>query len=285
MGLNINGEKMYSRVYVEITNICNKSCSFCPGHDRDPRRMSVEEFERVTDSLVGVTKYIYYHLMGEPTTHPQLCNFIKTAKKKGFNSAVTTNGTLLGRVGDDLIESGVYKVNISVHSFEGQDERAYLEYLDTCFDFADKASKAGVLTVMRLWNKGFDGGRNLDIVARLKERFADGEWKESPTGARIRHRLHLEYGDRFAWPDMGAEDSGNNVFCYGLSDHFSVLCDGTVVPCCLDRNGDMALGNIFEDNIWDVLGSDRAKNIAEGFKAHTAREELCRKCGYARRFK
>ncbi|MBQ9112949.1 MAG: radical SAM protein [Clostridia bacterium] len=276
---------MYSRVYVEITNICNKSCSFCPGHEREPRRMTAEQFSAVADRLTGYTKYMYYHLMGEPLTHPELPDFIRIAGKKGFKSVITTNGTLLGRVGDALIDAGVYKVNISVHSFEGESGEEYSDYINTCLDFADKASGAGVLVILRLWNSGHDGGRNADIVRMMRARFADGEWKMVSNGARIRHRLHLEYGDRFTWPDMGAEDGGENVFCYGLSDHFSILCDGAVVPCCLDRNGEMSLGNIFEDELDTILNSERARNIAEGFKCHTAREELCRRCGYARRFK
>ena len=129
------------------------------------------------------------------------------------------------------------------------------------------------------------GGSPAGVLFKMKERFGDCEWHFSTRGARIRHKLHLEYGDRFAWPDMEAEDGGERVFCYGLSDHFSVLCDGTVVPCCLDNNGTLALGNIFDSSLEDILRSERAQRIAEGFKAHTAAEEICRKCGYARRFK
>lgn len=276
---------MYSRVYVEITNICNKSCSFCPGHSREARRMTEAEFDLITDKLRVSTDYIYYHLMGEPTTHPLLPRFIEIARGKGYKSVVTTNGTLLNKVGDRLIDAGVYKVNISVHSFEGDDEREYDRYISTCLDFADKASRAGVLVILRLWNSGHDGGRNEDILSLMKERFADGEWKQVANGARIRHRLHLEYGERFSWPDMEAEDGGARVFCYGLSDHFSVLCDGSVVPCCLDRNGELCLGNIFSQEIFDILFSNRAKSIREGFEKNTASEELCRRCGYARRFK
>ena len=273
---------MYSRVYVEITNICNRSCSFCPGHDRETRRMTASEFDAVTDKLVGVTQYLYYHVMGEPLTHPLLPDFIRTATEKGFKSVVTTNGTLLESVGDALIEAGVYKVNISLHSFEGDAAEAYKKYITSCLDFADKASRAGVLVILRLWNKGHDGGRNEDIVAAMKERFLDAEWKEDARGARIRHRLHLEYGERFEWPDASAEDGGADVFCYGLSDHFSILCDGTVVPCCLDRNGALALGNVLVDSVEKIMTSDRAERIRRGFKNRTAAEDLCRRCGYAR---
>ena len=94
---------MYSRVYVEITNICNRNCSFCPGTRRVQRRMTLTEFTTVAEKLRGVTQYIYYHLMGEPLTHPLLPDMIRVACGKGFRSAITTNGTLLPSRGDALI--------------------------------------------------------------------------------------------------------------------------------------------------------------------------------------
>lgn len=276
---------MYSRAYVEITNICNKSCSFCPGHERPYSRMTEEQFRYVAKEISRVTQYVYYHLMGEPLTHPDICRFIGIASENGLKSAITTNGALLSARGEELIAAGVYKVNISVHSFEDGSPGEYEKYVNECLDFADKASLSGVLCVLRLWNKGYDGGRNEDILHRIKQRFPDGEWKEGVRGIRIRHKLHLEYGDRFDWPDMEAEEGGSEVFCYGLRDHFGVLCDGTVVPCCLDRNGELELGNIFSNSIEEILNSTRAKKILEGFDNRRAAEELCRKCGYARRFK
>ena len=166
---------MYARVYVEITNICNRSCSFCPGTARPPRRMTLSEFDRVTDALAGVTEYLYYHVMGEPLTHPDLPAMIRMAKEKGFRSAITTNGTLLPARGDQLIEAGVYKVNLSVHSFEdGEDAEAHGAYLDGLLDFADRASRRGVLTVLRLWNLdghgqalGGNNARTLDYLRAL----------------------------------------------------------------------------------------------------------------------
>ena len=276
-------DKKYSRVYVEITNICNRSCSFCPGTTREKRRMSLDEFKLVANSLIGVTDYIYFHVMGEPLTHPELPEFIKYATSLGFKCAVTTNGTLIKERADELVSSGVYKVNLSVHSFEGGEEEKYLSYIESLADFADKASNDGVLTVLRLWNKGYDGGLNDRTLEILINRL-NGEWKWGPRGARIRHKLHLEYGDRFAWPDMEADNMGNSLFCYGLRDHFGILCDGSVIPCCLDREGDIALGNVFESPVREILSSDRAKAILHGFDNRTAVEELCQKCGYARRF-
>ena len=283
---------MYSRAYIEITNICNRSCSFCPGTVRPLRRMSLTEFDTVTDRLRGVTEYLYYHVMGEPLTHPDLPEFIRLAKEKGFKSAITTNGTLLPSRGRELIEAGVYKVNISVHSFEdGEDSAAHGRYLDSSLDFADEASRNGVLTVLRLWNLDGHGealgGNNDRTLNYLRARFpdtAETPWKFSPRGARMRDKLHLEYGDRFEWPDMEADDRGSGVFCYGLKDHFAILCDGRVVPCCLDREGGITLGNIFDTPANEILSSPRAAAMREGFQRRCATEELCRRCGYARRF-
>ena len=275
--------KKYSRVYVEITNICNRNCSFCPGTTRQPKRMSMAEFKSIANSLVGVTDYLYFHVMGEPLTHPQLPEFISYATSLGFKCAITTNGTLLEKSGDALIESGVYKINLSVHSFEDGVEDAYYSYVNSLADFADRASNSGVLTVLRLWNKGYDGGRNDRTLEILQNRLI-GEWKWGTRGARIRHKLHLEYGERFDWPDMQADNMGDCLFCYGLRDHFGILCDGSVIPCCLDREGDITLGNIFDTPIRDILSSDRAEAILRGFDNRIATEELCQKCGYARRF-
>lgn len=243
--------------------------------------MTEQEFDIITDRLSGFTEHLYYHVMGEPLTHPLLPSFIRLASSKGYKSVITTNGTLLDSVGDALISAGVYKVNISVHSFEDGDDADYRRYITQCLDFADRASEAGVLVILRLWNNGYDNGRNADIEKLMRERFCGEEWKAVSNGARIRHKLHLEYGERFSWPDLNACDSGEHVFCYGLYDHFSVLCDGTVVPCCLDRNGELALGNIFSDELDGILSSRRAENIREGFRKRSAKEELCRKCGYA----
>ena len=274
---------MYSRVYVEITNICNMNCSFCHGHSRPLRQMTEEEYAHILKQLTGKTQYLYHHLMGEPLIHPELPKFIEMACQAGFRPMLTTNGTLLDRRGDELLIPGLHKVNISLHSFEGSCPEDHRQYLHKIAEFAEKANLAGVLISLRLWNKGFDGGRNDTALETLKE-MLPGQWTENTRGYRIRDRLFLEWGERFDWPDQNAPDSGNCVYCHGLQDHFGILCDGTVVPCCLDSDGIIALGNVFREELSDILDSPRAKAIVEGFRQRKAPEDLCRRCGYARKF-
>ena len=274
---------MYSRVYVEITNICNMKCSFCHGHSRMPRQMTEAEYEHILEQLAGKTQYIYHHLMGEPLVHPLLPRFIEMACQKDFHPMITTNGTLLDRCGDALIVPGLHKVNISLHSFEGDQLDAQERYLRKVADFAQRANRAGILISLRLWNNGCDEGRNHTTLKILKESIS-GQWTENTRGYRIRDGLFLEWGDRFAWPDQNAADNGDRVFCHGLGDHFGILCDGTVVPCCLDSDGIINLGNVFREELSNILTSPRAQAMVNGFRQRKAAEALCRRCGYARRF-
>ena len=274
---------MYSRVYVEITNICNMNCSFCHGHNRPPRQMTEAEYAHILDQLTGKTQYIYHHLMGEPLIHPLLPRFIQMAHQAGFRPMLTTNGTLLDRCQDVLLSEGLHKINISLHSFEGDQQADHHRYIQSVANFAKKANQAGILISMRLWNNGYDEGKNQITLDILKENIP-GEWSENTRGYRIRDRLFLEWGDRFAWPDQNAPDYGDRLFCHGLGDHFGILSNGTVVPCCLDSDGIIALGNVFQEPLSDILSSPRARAIAEGFRQRKATEDLCRRCGYAQKF-
>ena len=274
---------MYSRVYVEITNICNMNCSFCHGHSRPLRQMTEEEYAHILKQLTGKTQYLYHHLMGEPLVHPLLPRFIEMACQAGFRPMLTTNGTLLDRRGDRLLIPGLHKVNISLHSFEGTQQEDHQRYLRKIAEFSEKANRLGILISLRLWNQGFDEGRN-DIALETLKEILPGQWTENTRGYRIRDRLFLEWGERFDWPDQNAPDNGNRVYCHGLQDHFGILCDGTVVPCCLDSDGVIDLGNVFREELSDILASPRAKAIVEGFRQRKAPEDLCRRCGYARKF-
>ena len=274
---------MYNKVYIEITNICNMNCSFCHGHKRPPRRMNTEEFTLILDKLTDQTGYLYYHLMGEPLTHPQLPEFIKLAGERGYKSIITTNGTLLKKRGEELLAAGVHKINISLHSFENGSDKDYEQYLCDLADFALRAEEKGTIVIFRLWNKGFDEGKNQVAHDLLKEKIP-GDWVESPRGIRIRNKIYLAGGERFEWPDSEAQIKGDTFSCYGLKDQFGILADGTVVPCCLDSEGAINLGNIFVEDIETILNTPRARNLVEGFKCGVATEELCKRCGYAQRF-
>ena len=274
----------FRKVYVEISNLCNLSCAFCPGTKRQKRAMNEAEFSSLLPKLRSYTEFLYFHLMGEPLCHPKLGRFLELAHNHGFKVILTTNGTLLEKQHTLLLESpGLHKVNISLHAFEANDLSVPFEdYLAGCFRFG-KAAEGKKLVSYRLWNSGGADLRNDEIKEAMSQYFPQ-PWVQERRGIRIGERIYLEHGDKFDWPDLTAADGGETVFCHGLRDQIGVLCDGTVVPCCLDHEGDISLGNLFRQNLDEILSSDRAKAIYEGFSNRKATEDLCRRCGYARRF-
>lgn len=276
--------KRFHKIYLEISNICNLSCNFCPGTKRTPTALTEEEFTQLMPRLRPWADYLYFHLMGEPLCHPKLERFLELAGEAGFQVILTTNGTLLKKQEKTLLSSpALHKINISLHAFEANElALSFEDYLRQCFSFG-QAALGKKLVVYRLWNQGGAEARNQEILGAMEAAFPK-PWTVEQRGTRIGDRIYLEYGDKFDWPDLQAEDGGERVFCYGLRDQIGVLSDGSVVPCCLDHDGDLSLGNLFTDSMEEILSSPRATAIYQGFSNKKAAEELCRKCGYARRF-
>ena len=276
--------KRFRKIYLEISNMCNLHCRVCPGTRRAPRRLNEEEFRRILTKLRPYTNFLYFHLMGEPLCHPELSRFLSLAQAYGFRVILTTNGTLLKRQKDILLNApALHKINISLHAFEANDLSVpFSDYLDGCFSFG-KAARGGPLVVYRLWNQDGEDEKNAEILKAMEKAFPK-PWVTERRGTRIADRIYLEYGDKFDWPDLAAQEGSTEVFCYGLRDQLGVLCDGTVVPCCLDHEGDIALGNLLEQSMEEILSSPRAQMLYNGFSRREAVEPLCRRCGYARRF-
>lgn len=286
---------MIDRCYLEITNECNLNCVFCPGHGRTAHRMSQTEFDLLTDRLRGKVRFLYFHLMGEPFLHPCLPQFVASARLKGFIPVLTTNGTLLADA-YAVADAAPYKINISLHSFEGNSGTDLDGYVSQVMDFALYASAKGSIVVLRLWNKGGYDSENSLILDLVRSHVPEGAHCAGPAdcagpdhdssrsktdSVKLARNLYLEYDGMFQWPQRGGQEYGSRLFCYALRNQIGVLADGSVVPCCLDHDGDMVLGNLFDEQLEDILESRRARNIYNGFTSHNAVEPLCRSCGYA----
>ena len=275
------------RAYVEITNVCNLRCDFCPGTRREKGFLPPEQFRVLAGRLRPYVTYLYLHVMGEPLLHPQLRELLEAAGEMGFSICLTTNGTLLDQQGPLLLSGPpLHKVSISLHCMEGNRAGELTGYLARVWDYAVQAARRGTICALRLWNLGEAHGYNRlngDILAALEMAFSP-PWTEGRRGTTLAPNVFLEWGERFDWPDLSASAGQAPTFCYGLRDQVGVLVDGTVVPCCLDHEGDIPLGNLFQNSLEEILDTPRARAVYDGFSQGQAREPLCRKCGFARRF-
>ena len=279
--------KKFAKIYTEITTVCNLNCEFCHGTIRPAKFISTDDFALLAHKIAPFTDHVYLHVMGEPLLHPQLGELIDIAFGEGLKVSITTNGTLLEKQLSLLLSKAdkLYKISVSLHSFEANSGVDMDGYLDRCFASAKQLGESGIISVLRLWNLADiwdtapSNTKNKDILDRLKNVFG-GEWSENRKGFKIGDRVYLEYGKRFDWPDANITDGGNtHGFCYAMKDHVAVLCDGSVVPCCLDADGVMTLGNLKDQDLDEILNSEKARLIAHGFLNNTLVHPMCQTCG------
>ncbi len=96
--------------------------------------------------------------------------------------------------------------------------------------------------------------------------------------------MYLHFDTRFEWPDLENKSFGSNGRCNGLIGHIGIQADGTVVPCCLDKEAILNLGNCLETPLSDILNDKRATEMRDGFNNGKLVEDLCKRCDFIKRF-
>jgi radical SAM protein with 4Fe4S-binding SPASM domain len=257
--------------------------------------MTIEAFDQILEQIKPLTDYICFHVKGEPLLHPEIDRFLDLSYEKGFLVNITTNGTLIKEAADKIrTKPALRQVNFSLHSFEENDssERKEGFWKDIFFFITLAAAETKLIISLRLWNLDRDGKeadqKNLEMLRKIERDFNlpySLESKINSTrGIKIAENVFLNQDYQFEWPALDHEEDFHKGFCYGLNTQIAILVDGTVIPCCLDSEGILALGNIHKTPLCEILGGEKAKNIREGFAKKIVVEELCRKCGFRKKF-
>lgn len=285
----------FKRINIEISNICNLKCSFCPEVDRNKQVMGVSQFGEILSKVAGRTEEVVPHLLGEPLNHPHFAQILEEAQRFGVKLNLTTNGVLINEERSKLLlHPTIRQVNYSFQAFEDnfkdQSANIYLRRIEK-FVLAALEKRPDLYINFRFWNLTSSLGelKVSDLMSQAAEIF-QFSWSDVNVDIRrrknfkIRGRLYLHFDSRFEWPRLDRQEISDKGFCHALTGHFGVHADGKVVPCCLDDKGVLNLGNLFESSLNDILNSPRAVNIREGFAKGELREELCRKCDFITRF-
>lgn len=286
--------KAFDRVHIELTNVCNLQCSFCPEVDREKQFLDVSPFEHILKQAAPLSNQICLHLMGEPLLHPELDQVFALASKYETQINLTSNGLLLKKKLPIILQAKSLKqMNLSVQAFkDNYPDKEFKYYISDILDSIDEImeKKPEVYINLRLWNKGAAKSEqeNEYFFQTLEDRYNIQIKRDVDVGGikskKLFDRLYLHFDSRFDWPSLSYPHQGEKGFCYGLSTHFGIHADGTVVPCCLDKEADINLGNIFTTPLTEILDSDRARVMVAGFKNGVLVEELCKHCSYIRRF-
>jgi radical SAM protein with 4Fe4S-binding SPASM domain len=287
--------KPLEKIYLEITNECNLACPFCPPHTREAAFMSREDFTTILAKIRGKSKFLYFHVKGEPLLHPDLGEFTDLAGESGFAVNLTTNGSLLASRANELYgKVHLARLNVSLQSLASIPKERRADELASTLAAADEIRKANLATnpdflvSYRIWTLDDEEITRMVLSAiasfyRVEETALRATLAKK-NGAVITRGAALHTAETFDWPDTKGADYGTAGFCRGLRDQAGILVDGTVVPCCLDGNGEINLGNILREGWDEIMQSQRARDLFQGFSDRHAIEPLCQHCGYRTRF-
>ncbi len=257
----------FKKVYIEITNRCNLNCSFCKNNSRYKEDMSLNKFEIVLKKIKKYTDYIYLHVKGEPLLHSNLDGILNLCNRYNMKVNITTNGVLLlDKINVIKKYNNIRQINISLHS-----ENNKSNYLDDILKAVELIPN--IYISYRFWT-------NNDLLNKLKEYYN----YNSSNGNKLSDKRFLSFDKEFIWPDINNDYYKEKGYCHGLKSHIGILVDGSIVICCLDTNGDTKIGNIFTDNIDDILNSDMVNKIIDGFNNRCVYFELCKHCSYKEKF-
>lgn len=272
--------KRFRAAYVELTSVCSRHCSFCPGTRRPPGFMEPSRFAALAPDLADLVRIAYLHVMGEAMLHPEFPEIVRCAERCGLPLGMTTNGSLFGSPhAEFLLKPPFRQLNISLHAEGAKND------LDQILDFADRASRSdsGLCVNLRLWDVGAD---NEFFLRNIGNRWKVSiERRSGHCAVRLAERLSLHFDEAFEWP-VPAETGEKEVhgFCRGGIDQFAVLYDGRVTACCLDAEGVLSFGRSPEIPLKKVLSCRAFEQMRNGFFRGLVLMPLCKNCTYRKRF-
>jgi len=288
--------KKFRKVHIEITNICNLKCTFCPPKIKPNGVMSLEDFDDINKQLKPFTKELAYHIVGDPLVLKNLNEYLDISLKHDLKVNITTTANKISPNDyDALMNKTIKQINFSINSYNANSHKKSLdEYLDPILDFVKYAQEKSheYFINFRIWNLDESKSArdfNTQVFKKVNECFntdinIDDVYNQRPKNIRIAKKLFFNFDEYFNWPSLENDFVSDKGFCYGLDSHFGILTSGDVVPCCLDQNACINLGNTNDSQLKDILTSNRVKTIQNGFREGKVVEELCQKCEYRTRF-
>ena len=285
----------FYRIYIELTNVCGLSCSFCPTKELPSRVMDLVFFESIIKQAKTYTNEIACHVVGDPLTQSNLHEYLDIIHKYGMKAMLTTSGYFLKKHRyDTLFHPCVKQINISLNSYNKNDtsltfEQYITPVLALCHEKLKR--KEELFINLRVWNLDeMMSERNFNemLFSRLSEAFdallvLETIYTEKPKSIRLASKILVHFDNYFEWPSLNNKNYGDGT-CQGLQSHIAILASGKVVPCCLDCDGVIELGDLHIESLDNMLQSQKSRAMLEGFKEGKAVEELCQKCSYKERF-
>ena len=281
-------------IWIEPTNHCNLKCVMCPNPaipKQDLGFMDMDTYKKIIDQVQNYAAAIELLFAGESLLHKKIFKMITYAKSKGIQVAISTNGVLLAKRADELLDSGLDRLNIA---FDGYNKKTFEKIrvgadfdnvLDNAVEFLKKKKdrkQENPLVVMTTLEVGLDEYEDIDKERNAFYSYFDG----LPVGEFISKQPNTWGGYFKETTDFNHQQLNKEKFypCSHLWTSLSVRWDGSVLPCCFDFFQGYVLGNTNSSSIDEIWNSESMIKLREAMlngdvdSSYVELNPLCKDC-------
>lgn len=283
----------------EPTTSCNLRCPECPSGLRAfsrPTGMLKKDFFRETiDQVAKDLTYLVFYFQGEPYLNPDFLNMVQYAASKKIYTATSTNAHYLNDANAKrTVESGLDRLIISI---DGTTQEVYQQYR-----VGGKLNKVleGASNIVK-WKKELKSKTPFIIFQFLVVRHNEHQIEDVQRLAReigvdqVRLKTAQVYDyehdpnnlipmqakySRYKRDTKGImKFKGNNEnHCWRLWHDPVITWDGTVAPCCFDKDAQHKLGNLKEQSFKEVWNNKQYKDFRSKVLQSRSNIDICANC-------
>ena len=270
---------MLKRVYLEITNACNLDCPFCT-NEKGNKFLSLKEIE---DCIVQIKKfcdYIYLHILGEPTLHPNFNEVLNILDKHNMNLQLVTNGTLLYKYKDILNHKCIRKLSISLHSINN------INISDNYFHTINELISNNIdkSIELRFYDRNSLANNLKEYLQYLINKY-NFDITSKNNSYKLKENVYVYFEEFFKWPNINDQVISSYGTCHGAIDMIAINSNLDVTICCLDPKAYNCIGNLKNTSLSDILNSEMYLSYINDFKSRKINSDFCKRCSYRLRFK
>ena len=246
----------FQKVYIEISDVCGCECSFCPSPNIAKfGAMDLEVYKSILSQIKGKTKAICLHLLGDPLANANLDLYLNLALDSNFNIDLVTTGKYL-KNHDFAMLCKAHQISFSLSAFLDKNAKFKDDYIDNLLEFCKfkNAINSEIFINFRVQKHML----NLDKFHLIKDKFEQFfgvKIDYQNNRFRLGYKIFLNFKEYFEWREPNSQNI--QKYCHGLSSQIGFKSSGVVVPCCIDANADIKLGDIKKQSLDEVLNSAR----------------------------
>lgn len=278
---------MFEKIYIELSDICGLKCNFCTNDKSKRKIMDIDKFEFLTSKIKNKAKIFTFHVLGDPFLLSNLKQYLKIAEQNYMKIELTTSGFYFGDK-DFLFEfENIHQINISLIALLVQNKINFNDYFKNIDIFLKKhlAIKHNSFINFRLWNfdEKFNYPLENEFLYDFFEQYFNTKFDKKLQRNRLARHIILDQKKQFKWPNLNNKFISDIGTCYALEKQVAILSDGTLVPCCLDSNGCINLGNVFEKDFNELINNEKFLKIKNDFKNNKLTQALCQRCEFVKK--